>query len=392
MKPGGPVEADASRSGRRILLIVIGLILYGSLYPWRFHGRPPGPSPLWILLHSWPGGINRYLAWDIAVNVALYVPMGLFGFLAVREHVSKAGRILAPLVLAVALSASVEMIQLYDDSRECSAADLASNTAGAAVGISLGALYRRRVQQALAARQTTRLLQPSGALLLLSCWLGYQVFPLFPAWGRSILSTRIAALGPLAAISPVETLVVFAEWVAVAYLLERLLEKKTTSGLALLLLVPPMRLLIAGRSVAWPDLVGAFAAFGVWVWIPRRHFRRMAPVMLAAAVALSEVAPFHLGPATCFNWVPFRGFFDAPWQSSFVLLFRKSFWYGSVIWLWHAAGFGIGLTTAVVAAALVLLEWVQVYLPGRTAEISDAVLAILMGTLLYLLDSKEHAA
>jgi VanZ family protein len=34
---------------------------------------------------------------------------------------------------------------------------------------------------------------------------------------------------------------------------------------------------------------------------------------------------------------------------------------------------------------LFLLEQVQVYLPGRTPEITDAVLAVLMGVLLWLL-------
>ena len=38
----------------RILLLVIALIVYGSLYPWDFHPAQLAASPLWILLHSWP--------------------------------------------------------------------------------------------------------------------------------------------------------------------------------------------------------------------------------------------------------------------------------------------------------------------------------------------------
>jgi VanZ family protein len=41
--------------------------------------------------------------------------------------------------------------------------------------------------------------------------------------------------------------------------------------------------------------------------------------------------------------------------------------------------------TVAAAAALFLLERLQVYLPGRTPEITDAVLAVLMGLLLWLL-------
>jgi len=38
----------------RILLIVIALIVYGSLYPFDFHSTQLAGSPLWVLIHSWP--------------------------------------------------------------------------------------------------------------------------------------------------------------------------------------------------------------------------------------------------------------------------------------------------------------------------------------------------
>ena len=64
---------------------------------------------------------------------------------------------------------------------------------------------------------------------------------------------------------------------------------------------------------------------------------------------------------------------------------RQKRWYASVLWLWRVSGLSLVWTTAVAAAALFGLEWLQVYLPGRTPEITDAVLAVLMGVLLWLL-------
>lgn len=379
---------------RRILAIVVALILYGSLYPWEFHARDYGHNPLWILLHTWPAGaFNRYLLWDVAVNIALYLPLGIFGYLAVSARASRMLRVLAPLALALALSASIEMLQLFDDSRMCSLSDVASNVAGAAVGIAAGALYRVQLQRCLARQGTAALLRPSGALLLLACWLGYQLFPLFPAWGRTNLVNRLAALKAASAVSPVDTLVVFAEWLAVACLLESIrqtpfktpFETKTHGILALLLLLVPARLILASRTLAWPDIVGAVAAYAAWLCLPRLWVRRAVPVLLAGALILGELSPFHFQSARAFNWVPFRGSFRSTWQDGFVVLFRKSFWYGSVLWLWRASGRSLAWTTAVAAAALFLLEWVQVVLPGRTPEITDAVLAVLMGVLLWLL-------
>ena len=377
---------------RRVVLIVVALILYGSLYPWEFHARQLGASPPWILLHSWPNGINRYLLWDIMVNVALYTPLGVFGFLAMREGAPRAVRILTPVLWALALSASVEMIQLFDDSRQCSASDVLCNVTGGAVGVGLGMLYRGKLEAVLERRQTASFLHLSGALLLLCCWLGYQLFPLFPSLGRAKLAARLAALGPIAATSPVDTLVVFAEWIAVACLLEGLLEGETPHMLAALLLVVPARLLIVSRNLSWSDIAGAATALAAWLWLPRLYVRRAAPFLLTSALVLGELAPFHFGRARAFSWVPFRGFILADWQSGFVVLFRKSFWYGSVIWLWRAAGYRLAPIVLAVAAALLALEWVQIWLPGRVPEITDAVLAVLMGVLLYLVEATRQRA
>jgi len=377
---------------RRILAIVVALILYGSLYPWQFQARHYGHNPLWILLHTWPGSFDRYVLWDVAINITLYVPLGIFGFLAVSARGSRVVRILALLAAALALSASIEMLQLFDDSRMCSLGDVASNVAGTAAGIAAGALYRVKLQRHLPRRGTASHLRPSGALLLLACWLGYQLFPLFPVWGRTNVWSRLAALEASSAVPSVASLVVFAEWLAVACLLESIcrtmLKTEPNGVLTLLLLLVPARLLIASRTLAWSDIVGAAAAYAAWLCLPRLWVRRAAPVLMAGALILGELSPFHFAVrngAHAFNWVPFLGLFRSSWQSGFVVLFRKSFWYGSVLWLWRASGVRLAWTTAIAAVVLFLLERVQVDLPGRTPEITDAVLAVLMGVLLWLL-------
>jgi VanZ family protein len=82
----------------------------------------------------------------------------------------------------------------------------------------------------------------------------------------------------------------------------------------------------------------------------------------------------------------------ANWQNSFVVLFRKSFWYGSAIWLWRAAGYRLAPIIFAAGAALLALEWAQTYLPGRVPEITDAVLAVLMGVLLSLVGTVRQPA
>lgn len=103
-------------------------------------------GPLWFLLHRWDSWNNIYLVRDIPVNIAIYVPFGLFGLLA--RAASREGRLgwrdyLAPVAFAFLLSISVELAQIYEPSRSSSAVDVLCNTFGAILGVLVAAVLRK---------------------------------------------------------------------------------------------------------------------------------------------------------------------------------------------------------------------------------------------------------
>src|SRR3954470_7000279 len=108
-----------------IFIAVVFLIVYGSLYPWHFEYRDLPAAPLWILLHSWDTDSGRRFFADIVVNIALYVPLGMSGFLALRKW-----RIAGPVAIGILLSSSIEMLQLYTPGRDSSAIDFTNNVIG----------------------------------------------------------------------------------------------------------------------------------------------------------------------------------------------------------------------------------------------------------------------
>ena len=234
----------------RVLLIVFVVIVYGSLYPWDFHSTQLAASPLWVLIHSWPTAIDRFLFRDIAINVLIYLPVGVFGFLALRQNVRTAFAATATVLIALVLSSSIEMIQLFDDARVCSASDVVCNVTGAVLGVAMGSLYQQWFKGFLARVETAEFLHPSGAVLLFYTWLAYQVFPLFPALSRTKLGEKFRILFAGESVSPLETFTYFVEWFVVAQLLESVLGAERTRRLfPLLLLVLPAKLSIAGRTV-----------------------------------------------------------------------------------------------------------------------------------------------
>jgi VanZ family protein len=107
------------------------LIVYGSLGTWAFH-RPGIWAPTLVV----PS--------DVAENIVLYVPFGVFGFLALRGGYRRHWmRLVARIaLLALLFSASNEAFQLYTIDRVASLTDIASAAVGALAGGALIALWR----------------------------------------------------------------------------------------------------------------------------------------------------------------------------------------------------------------------------------------------------------
>ena len=179
---------------KRILLIVIAILVYGSLYPWDFHSTQLAASPPWVLIHAWPRVIDRFLIRDAAVNVLIYIPLGVFAFLALRQNLGGAVAVILAIAIGLILSSSVEMIQLFDDARDCSAFDVVCNVTGTGIGVALGSFYQRWLEQSVARTNTAGFLHPNGAVLLAYAWLAYQVFPLFPSLSRTRLAEKLHLL------------------------------------------------------------------------------------------------------------------------------------------------------------------------------------------------------
>ena len=112
--------------------------------------------------------------------------------------------------------------------------------------------------------------------------------------------------------------------------------------------------------------------------------------MLLSAVAVRELDPLHfLDSAQRFSWIPFAASLGADRQPAVVVLLGKAFYYGEGVWLGHARGWSYSRAALAMAAALAVLEWAQRYLPGRTPEITDSFLALLMGLILgYVGDAR----
>jgi VanZ family protein len=371
---------------RRLLLLVVALIVYGSLYPWSFDFDRSGANPLWVLLRAWPQGIDRFVLRDAAINLLLYFPLGMAAFLAVARRHGKLVAFDAALLLALALSASMEMLQIYDPGRTCSLFDVFCNVSGAAAG-AVAALVLRPELESLARRKPGW--HGPAPLLLLACWASYQLYPFFPVLSQTKLRASIAMLAQTASFSAVEVWANAAGWMAVALAMESFFGNMRPRWLLAAMACLPMRLFIAERSLTGSEALGAALALLLWSLLPERKRLLAGVFLLASATLLRELSPFRLAETPHpFSWIPFAATFESERQSAIVILFRKAFEYGALVWLFRVCGISYARAAVAVAASLAILEAIQRYLPGRTPEITDSVVTLLMALALWHLHKR----
>ncbi|MBN8509444.1 MAG: VanZ family protein, partial [Burkholderiales bacterium] len=201
-------RARPRSSAGALALVYALLIVYASLYPfgpWRW---PPGVAAADALWLPWP---PWRVAFDIAANVAGYLPLGA---LLAAARLRAGRRALPAWMLAVGaaagLSYALEVIQLFVAGRVPSRVDWALNAGGAAAGATLvlllDALGLTLRWQAL--RERWFVGDSAGGLALLALW---PVALLWPApaplaLGPTSLPLREALLGLLQGVPWAEAL------------------------------------------------------------------------------------------------------------------------------------------------------------------------------------------
>lgn len=160
-----------NRRAIAFLILYVAVLLYLSLYPWRFVAHPGSWRLSWVALTS------RRTVLDAFLNVVFYMPLGAAAFASFRRGVFAFGMALA---IGIVVSLTVELSQLSIPNRNGNLTDLASNAVGAWMGAGIAFLA---TTPPLASR--LRVLH-SPAILLVGLWALWQAMTLLPRYGPPI--------------------------------------------------------------------------------------------------------------------------------------------------------------------------------------------------------------
>jgi VanZ family protein len=353
---------------------VVVVIVHGSLYPYAFRVPRASAGAVATLLASWSKPPTSF--GDLVANILLYLPLGFFGVQALRAP----RRLLAVTLFGLLLCTGIELAQFYDAGRVTNMSDLYLNTLGTWLGGLAGMAVgeeRRRAFRGLLPGQ-------SVACLLLVALLGYRLFPFVPVID---LHKYWRALKPVVlhpSFAPLPIFHYFALWLTVCYLTAAIAGQRF-AGAAILLLaafVYGARIAITHLAITLPEIIGTVSALAVWFSLLSRS---RAAALAVAALLCAAIIAFRLAPldfeavSRPFGWVPFRSYLGGSLNVNIVSFLEKFFLYGSLIWIAHEAGLRIRMATAATAGLLLATSFAEMHLPARSAEITDAVMALLIG-------------
>jgi len=111
------VRLDAKSTA--ITIGIIAVIVYGSLYPFRFYDNPDPQGPLGALLTTWNVVSGRG---DLLANIVLYLPLGFF---CVRSSkLPSRYSVLGAVAAGISLSTTMKLLQFYDVGRFSEMSDI----------------------------------------------------------------------------------------------------------------------------------------------------------------------------------------------------------------------------------------------------------------------------
>lgn len=368
--------------------VMAAVIAFGSLYPFAFQ-VPAGPGPLHAL---WRSRFDPLWQPDFLSNILFYMPLGYF--LVGTLLRCGAGRLALPaaVVGGVCFSTAMELLQYYDAGRETAVSDIEANTLGAAAGALLGLALesgiRRPVLRQIAAGRIPA--------LLVAVFLLYRLYPYVPLLDPHKYWQALQPFLHPMAFSFYGLIRLLLPWLALAALLAAIAGDRRAPAVWLLVaaLVFAGSVTLENRALRAPDVAGAALAIGLWLALARvpRWRLPVVTVLLGLGILAWRLAPFEfVAAAQPFHWRPFHSLvFDAA-PADMLAFLQKFYLFGSLIWLTTRIGLRLAAGTVGLAAVLFATALIETHIAGRSADITDAVLALLLGITFALLDPAKFA-
>lgn len=361
------------------------LVIYGTLFPFSFQPDAHTGGVLATLINSLAVRPGRG---DLVSNVVLFLPFGFFGMQALPARIPKFVRYALVFGFGTVTSLGIEITQYYTPSRTTSLYDLGWNSISALIGAAGGRFNWQRLISGGAEGVRPRSIFP---LVAVAAWAGYRLFPYVPTIDLQHVKDAIKPLLAMTSVPMADVVRHFGMVLGLARLLQGIMPsgRATLALIVMSLGVIAAKPFIVTKVIAPAEVIGTIAALALWVAILGRLNSRtlIVAVIFTAALAFQGLSPFELrADQGSFSFVPFGGFERGSMAVNLQAFLEKVFLYGTLIWLVAQAGGSTEFSLVFSMIFATAIEVAQMFIVERTSEITDPLLALVIGVVLLALE------
>ena len=360
-----------------LLAVATGLIVYVSLFPFRFAEH--GPTLLEALQRiSW----QRAGRGDIFNNLLLYAPFGFCVVLVLEPRWGRAGALVGALVLGISLSLALEVLQASVPGRVSSLRDLSLNGAGTFAGAVCGTVFHA-ITSRISPQNPTGARSWFVAMSLIVLWLLVRLWPLLPDPGLRQLKRAVRPL-----LTPhvewTALAAMFVGWLVVAQAVFHVGRKQRAVDLFLVVvaLVLVGRVFVAGSALDVAELAAIALLLPVLVLLSKLEDgmrSTLIAMVLGIWLAWAALRPLLEGSDVIVARLPdvremmLRNLPPPP------QLAGKAFAYLALGWLLAGAGVLAHVAAGITVIFVLLLTLLQLGAPAPAYGWVDLVLAAVAG-------------
>lgn len=356
---------------RWLLVLCVVLVVHGSLYPWHLESGFSF-SAAWSRLWS-EAGLWSSLG-DVVGNLVLFVPVGLLAESA-WPAAGRATRWRSLLIwLACVLFAfALQVLQFWVPERSAAISDVIWNGIGTIIGqAGYGAWVRN-------ARRTDtgagRWPMPLVAMAVL--WLALEWWPFLPTIDWQHMKDAVKPLLHTPRWNAMSLVEVALSVLVLAHL-ARGRSGRFVLLLALVAAAAVGKLFLRGQTLGpghvsgW--VVGLTLAPALWR-LGERGSGAAVCLLSLLWFSFDELRPFvWLDAPVGFGWLPFAASLRGSMVTNVLALCWQFFWLGAIIHTSHTVGLRPAMAVWLLALWALMLEVNQAWLPGRSADVTPALL------------------
>jgi VanZ family protein len=364
----------------RLLTVILLLIAYGSLYPGDFSAPAEGAIRRFLTDFTWFTSLG-----DVLGNVALFFPLGMAGVIFLPIKGNSPARIAGIIFMALLFAFILQFAQVWLPSRSPALADVAWNMAGMMLGIAVGLITAGFIAKRRSANPAALDYSSLVPLSVLVLWLLIELLPLVPSLDMQKIKDALKPLLFEFSFSFPQTMMHAASTFAAGSAFVALRRNPTLWLGGALLFVLAGKLIVVNLTLDASALIGMLAGYLGCLSVLRLRKKAIFEgtlLLLLVAWTINAITPFSPAPGGTLNLVPFANMLRGSVETAARGLAQSLFVYTALLWLMQRMG--VSALKAAVGFVLwsSLLELVQMGLLGRTADVTEPLLLLLIGWVL----------